>query len=139
MGQPPTGRADYLELGSWNVACAECGRKRKAEDMRKLPKGVPGAGLYVCYPEHWDSRHPQEFVRGIPDRPAAPYAQLQIDDFVDSCTLEGVSSLADLAVADCAICDYLPDFGLEPGNLALALDEDPETLILTDAALEIFP
>lgn len=69
---------DYLDLGDWNAACAECGRKRKASELKRLPPGVPGAGMYVC-PEHWDARHPQEFVRGIPDKPAAPWVQQQTD------------------------------------------------------------
>lgn len=116
MGQPPRGRADYLELGSWNVACAECGRKRKAEDMRKLPKGVSGAGLYVCYPEHWDARHPQEFVRGIPDRPAAPYTQRQIDNTVFFCTPNSLSAVPGQAVPECAI----------PGYLSIAYDPTAE-------------
>lgn len=76
---PQKGRADYLELGTWNVACAECGRKRKAHDMRQLPPGVPGGGMWVCYPEHWNSRQPQDYVRGVPDKMAAPYVQQQVD------------------------------------------------------------
>lgn len=76
---PARGRADYLELGSWNVACAECGRKRKDSDMRQLPPGVPGGGMWVCFPEHWNPRQPQDYVRGVPDKMAAPYVQQQVD------------------------------------------------------------
>lgn len=74
------GRADYLALGDWNAACAECGRKRKASTMVQVPPGVPGAGLYVC-PEHWRPQQPQDFVRGIPDQPAAPWVQNPVDIF----------------------------------------------------------
>lgn len=78
---PQKGRADYLELGTWNVACAECGRKRKAHEMRQLPPGVPGGGMYVCFPEHWNMRQPQDYVRGVPDKMAAPYVQQQVDTY----------------------------------------------------------
>lgn len=116
MGQPPKGRADNLELGSWNIACAECGRKRKSHEVRKLPPGTPGAGLYVCYPEHWEPRHPQEFVRGIPDRPAAPFVQQQNNNFVEFCTPNGLSAVPGQAVPGC----------MEPGYLSSAFDPDAE-------------
>lgn len=79
MSAPAKGRADHLDLGSWNVTCGQCGRKRKAFETKQLPAGVPGAGLYVCYPEHWDSRHPQEFVRAVPDMQSVPFAQPPVD------------------------------------------------------------
>lgn len=72
------GRADYLELGSWNAQCALCGRKRKQSDMNQIPQGVPGAGLYKCK-EHEYQRNPQDFVRGIPDDMTPPWVQDQVD------------------------------------------------------------
>lgn len=73
-----SGQADYLDLGNWNASCAECGRKRKASTMLQVPPGVPGAGLYVC-PEHWRPQQPQDFVRAVPDEPAAPWVQHPAD------------------------------------------------------------
>lgn len=110
MTEPVRGQADYLALGDWNAACAQCGRKRKASEMMKLPKGVPGGDMYVC-PEHWDFRQPQDYVRGIPDKMAAPWSQPQNDIFTEYCTT--VSGVADYAIADCALCDYytIPDEG----------------------------
>lgn len=78
MAATNLGRADYLQLGDWNAACGYCGRKRKASELKQLPPGVPGAGLYVC-PEHWFEQQPQDFVRGIPDQPAAPWVQPSVD------------------------------------------------------------
>lgn len=78
-----SGRADYLDLGNWNAACGYCGRKRKASDMRQLPPGVDGAGLYVCYPEHWFPRQPQDLVRGIPDVQTPPWVQPSVDIMTD--------------------------------------------------------
>lgn len=108
---PPKGRADFLELGDWNAACAFCGRKRKASTMKKLPVGDPlGGNQYVC-PEHWRPRQPQDFVRGIPDKMAAPWVQQQADEFTDFCTTS--SAIADYAIAGCMIAgnDLNPEEG----------------------------
>ncbi len=63
------GRADYLELGDWNVVCYDCGRKRKASTMVRQWQG-----FYVC-PEHWTPRQPQDFARGVPDNQTPPWSQ----------------------------------------------------------------
>jgi hypothetical protein len=76
------GRADFLELGSWNVQCGLCGRKRKNSDMKQLPPGVPGAGLYVCN-DHEYQRNPQDYVRGIPDIQTPPWTQPQTDTIIE--------------------------------------------------------
>ena len=66
------GRADYLAEGDWNAICWECGRKHKASTMLKHWQGY-----YVC-PRCWEPRHPQDFVRGVTENPAAAWAQEQI-------------------------------------------------------------
>jgi hypothetical protein len=63
------GRADYLELGDWNAICSMCGGKRKASQMVKNWQG-----LYRC-PEHNEPRHPQDFVRAVPDVQTPPWTQ----------------------------------------------------------------
>lgn len=65
------GRADYLQLGDWNVQCYQCGRKRKGSTMKKHWQGY-----WVC-PEHWEPRHPQDFVRNVPDDMTPPWSQPQ--------------------------------------------------------------
>lgn len=60
------GRADFLELGGWNACCQRCGKKRKGGDLRKT-----WDGLWVC-PEHWEPRHPQDFVKAVKENIAAP-------------------------------------------------------------------
>lgn len=95
-----TGRADYLDLGNWNVACFECGRKRKASTMQKHWQGY-----YVC-PEHWEPRQTQDFVRAIPEKPAPPWVQPMSDVFVGNfCSTR--DGRADYAEADCAIVGYI--------------------------------
>ena len=94
-----TGRADYLELGDWNAICAECGRKGKASEMVQLPDGIPGARMYV-HPEHYLRRNPQDFVRGVPDKPAAPWVQNPGDiytEFQEVLTNDAETDLQDSA------------------------------------------
>jgi hypothetical protein len=70
------GRADRLELGTWNAVCSMCGRKRKTNELVRNWQG-----LYRC-PEHDEPRHPQDFVRGSPDRMDVPWAQIPLGRFV---------------------------------------------------------
>ena len=101
------GRADYYSEGDFNAACGQCGRKRKASEMRKLPPGVPGSGLYVC-PEHWDSRQPQDFVKGVPDIQAPPWTQPQpTDSFASTCTPNGMSAVPGTPIPGCFVPGYL--------------------------------
>lgn len=77
MPNPPKGPADYLALGDWNAVCSMCGAKFKASQLIKHWQG-----LYRCE-RCWEPRQPQDFVRGIPDNPAAPWVQKPVDVFVD--------------------------------------------------------
>lgn len=105
------GQADYLELGTWNAQCYRCGAKRKANTLVKQWQGY-----YVC-PEHFEPRQPQDFVRGVPDRPNVPWDQPQSIVFVGPavllCTVSGRSAVAGYAVAGCAIAGN-PNFGSVP-------------------------
>ena len=76
MGAPQKGRADYLALGDYNVACSMCGRKRKASEVVRNWQG-----LYRC-PEHNEPRQPQDFARGIKEVISPPWAQIETDNFV---------------------------------------------------------
>ena len=105
MSIAPKGPADELELGTWNAVCAVCGRKFKANTMVKLPPGISGAwsgDQYVCKKDY-RPRQPQDFVRGIPEKMAAPWVQAPVDTYAEFCTT--VSAVADYAIADCAIAD----------------------------------
>lgn len=109
---PPKGESDYLRLGDWNAACFVCGRKGKASEMFQIPLGVPGAGGYShSYHKNFRERQPQDLVRGIPDKMAAPWVQEPQDDYVAVCS--SPSAVADIAVAECAIADnnFIPDEG----------------------------
>lgn len=90
---------DYYKPGSWNVACWRCGRKRKGDEMRRQWQG-----FWVC-PEHWEPRHPQDFVKGVPDNPAPPYSQPESWVYVgpNVCTPAGKTAIPGRAVPGCSI------------------------------------
>lgn len=69
MTYPTTGRADYLALGDYNAVCYFCGFKYKASALRRHWQG-----FYVCG-TCFEIRHPQDFVRAIPDVQTPPWAQ----------------------------------------------------------------
>ncbi len=95
-----TGRADYLEPGSWNAVCWQCGRKRKSSQLVKNWQGY-----WVC-PEHNEPRHPQEFVRAPETEKPPPWTQpMPADTLVYVCDLAAQSSVANQAAADCATAD----------------------------------
>lgn len=105
MARPIRGRADYLQLGDWNAVCFECGRKRKATELKKHWQGY-----WVC-PEHWEPRHPQDFVRAVRDDQTPPFTQPAEDTFISACTWEGRQGVAGYGIAGCAIVGFVaPDF-----------------------------
>lgn len=101
MTYPAKGKADYLELGDWNAACWECGRKFKASSLLRHWQGY-----WVCR-EHWEARHPQDFTRGIADKITPPFQQPQEDFFLAMCSWEGRQGIAGIGTADCAIADFI--------------------------------
>ena len=74
--------ADFLDLGSWNAHCAKCGFKFKANELIKESAGAGLSSMYVCR-KCWRPRQPQEFVRGIPEKPQAPWIQKFPDTYTD--------------------------------------------------------
>jgi hypothetical protein len=98
MGGPVYGRADRLELGTWNVDCSMCGRKRKANELVRNWQG-----LYRC-PEHDEPRQPQDFAKGVPEEMGVPYAQvLSNNDFVHFCSINTRSAIPSYTVPGCCI------------------------------------
>ena len=63
------GSRDFFKLGDWNAICDRCGFKRKASEMK-----LEWDGLRVCS-ECWEPRHPQDFVRGVPDNQAVAWTR----------------------------------------------------------------
>lgn len=60
--------SEYVS-GTWLAVCDRCGFQRRNTDVR-----LEWTGLRVC-PSCYDERHPQEFMRGKPDRQAPPWTR----------------------------------------------------------------
>ena len=61
----------FFEKGSWDAICDRCGFEFKSSLMRKTWEG-----LWVdekCF----ETRQPQDFVRGIPDPQATPWNRVR--------------------------------------------------------------
>lgn len=63
------GKADYLNVGCYNMICDKCGKKFKNTSIR-----VQWDGLQVCK-GCWEIRQPQDFVRGVQDSQQVPIAR----------------------------------------------------------------
>ena len=64
-------RIDKAEVGAWNARCDRCGWKFKNYELFKTWDG------YYVDRECWEIRHPQDFVRGIPDDPSVPLEAIE--------------------------------------------------------------
>ena len=125
MATPGRGRADYLELGDWNAVCWQCGRKRKASMLTRNWQG------YWACPEHNEPRHPQDFVRGVPDNPTTPFVQAAVDSFIttsySSSPVDTISLSPEVVTKDvnCVPIDRIisgTDVGTPLGGSALGED-----------------
>jgi len=83
------GRADYLELGTWNALCDRCQRKYKANELRK-----EWTGWMVCE-SCWDPQHEQEFLKGHVDNPQVPWTRPDSNGDTSVTTVDGESLTSD--------------------------------------------
>lgn len=82
------------DKGDWKAVCDSCGRLFKASQLKKRWDGV-----MVCS-QDYETRQPQDFVRGVSDVQTAPWIRTEVQDiFVFSST----TALSGLAVAGFAI------------------------------------
>lgn len=90
---------DGFKPGDWKAQCFRCGATKHASTMRKQWQGY-----YVCH-EHWEPRQPQDFVRGVPDQPAAPWVQPDNVVYVGPaiCDPAGKTAIPAYAVPGCMI------------------------------------
>lgn len=68
------GRADFFKLGDWNGICEECGKKFKFSNLKKTWDGR------ITCKRCFDYRHPQEYVRDVPDKQSVPETSLEPTD-----------------------------------------------------------
>jgi hypothetical protein len=95
--------------GSWNVICDACGRMFKDSELQ-----LRWDGFMVCSGD-WEPRQPQDFVRGVADKQAPPFARPeQQDQFIFVCDLLTSQGIADYGTSDCARADV--NNGFTPSN-----------------------
>lgn len=90
--------------GTWRVICDVCGVEYASDQVQKR-----WDGLIVCRKDY-ETRHPQEFVRGVADNSTPAFTRPEPPDvFVDvpyivplSCTPLGSTGIAGYAVAGCS-------------------------------------
>ena len=68
-----------FEAGNHWVNCPRCGLDYRHSQMKK-----EWTGLWVCAEKCWEPRHPQDFVRAIPDKiaPQEPIRPIPTATFV---------------------------------------------------------
>ena len=69
------------EIGKWLVLCQRCGVKFLNDAVEK-----EWQGLLVCKDKCLDFRHPQDFVRSVPDDQTVPYTSPEPTDVEVSVT-----------------------------------------------------
>ena len=81
--------------GSWNVICDVCGRQYKNNELQ-----MRWDGLMVCSGD-WEPRQPQDFVHGVADKIAPPFARPeQSNSFIIIPILSNSSVLNSFAIND---------------------------------------
>lgn len=82
----------------WKAICDRCGFEFYSFELKR-----EWQGLMVCH-SCFEPRHPQDFVRAVPDRQGVPWTRPEPENtFVSLCYIDGSSGYAGLAVAGCAI------------------------------------
>lgn len=97
-------RDTWFKSGKWNAVCDVCGFNFKNTDLK-----LRWDGLMVCK-DDWETRHPQELIRPIPDRTQVPWTRPVGDDRdvpnlpprPQACSVFGQFANAGYAEAGCA-------------------------------------
>jgi hypothetical protein len=88
--------------GDWKAQCYQCGRTRLASTMKQHWQGY-----WVCS-EHWEARHPQDFVKARADVQIPPWTQPRPRGIaIAFCTPNGTTAIAGFAVAGCARAGFI--------------------------------
>lgn len=90
------GYRPHYSSGDWSAICDICGRLYEASMLQKRWDG------FMCCPDDWEIRQPQDFVRGVVDKQTTPWVRDEAaDQFVLFCTTR--TSIAGFAIAGCMI------------------------------------
>lgn len=103
-------KTTWWKQSSWDAICDSCGLKFKADQLR-----LRWDGLMVCDAD-WETRHPQDLIRPIPDQPAPPWTRPDVDPtyWAQICTPEGRQAIPGYAIPGCAIPSLVNGYGPSP-------------------------
>lgn len=96
---------------SYNAICQVCGFKFKASDLLKR-----WDGLMVCRHD-WEPRHPQEFIKAVPDNTRLPWTRPG----------KGAADVGPTYSCDFYDVQYMTDHQLETILQGLADTDNPQT------------
>lgn len=91
-----TVKRDY-EKNQWLMACDQCGQISFVSQMKRRWDGA-----WVdekCF----EMRQPQDFVRGVLDKPNVPVSRPRGPFELGLCTFDGLTAFAGIGVAGCMI------------------------------------
>jgi hypothetical protein len=68
-------------------------------------------GYYVC-PEHWEPRHPQDYVKAVKEESSVPWSQEKpLEEYRMTCDPNAMTALPNKAIPGCAMPNYIsPSF-----------------------------
>ena len=81
-----------LTLGDYNAICDKCGMKRKASTLSR-----DWQGLRLC-PQCFDTRNPQDFVRGVEDNQTVPWSRSDIKQEQGTTAVKVAGSKGDMTI-----------------------------------------
>lgn len=95
------------DKGDWKTSCDVCGRIFKATLLRRR-----WDGLMTC-PDDWETRQPQDFVRGKADIQAPKWTKPESQDVFSSANMPFI---AGFAIAGVSVPTTLPGPGPTPAS-----------------------
>lgn len=98
--------------GTWNCICDVCGFQFQSDELTK-----DWRGLMVCK-EDFETRHPSDFVRAIPEHIAPPWVRPEpAYQFIFYCSLYDRQGIAGIGTSGCAIVGNTTGFANPTTNI----------------------
>jgi len=87
--------------GNWKVACHVCGFWFPSDEIKKR-----WDGLLVCHKDY-ETRHPQTLIKIRGEKSVPDFVSKDVDpnNFVLVCGVDGITAHADIGTADCMQAD----------------------------------
>jgi hypothetical protein len=76
---------NWFAGGEWNAQCDQCGFVFKSSQLfKRWDNAMTCRGC-------WETRHPQDFVRGIPDKQNVPWARPWMPLYLNASTVDATA------------------------------------------------